>query len=306
MAPQIETESLSKSFGRYKVIDQLSLKINAGTVYGLVGLNGAGKTTLLRLLLGILEPDEGTLRVLGHTPWKHECALYRQCGVVLENDGFWGNLTPYENCSIYASAKGIPRDRLNSYLERFWKGNELFPSTKKVKTLSRGQRMQCALCRAFMGEPSVCFLDEPAVALDINAYEHFTMLVNTSRERGAAIIISSHQLDTIDQLCNRVGILREGSITEISRHGENGSTIWYIADDDAPYVRDILLKAGGTDITFNDGWYFSLADAQKKIPEIIRSLVAAGSDIREVRQESRRFGEAIRMLYAGNKPGVPS
>lgn len=303
MTPPVKTDRLTKSFGKYNVIDQLSLKIDTGTVFGLVGLNGAGKTTFLRLLLGILKPDGGTLSVLDHTPWNHAPALYRQCGVVLENDGFWGNLSAYENCSIYASAKGITLDKLNEYLGKFWQGNDLFSSTRKVKTFSRGQRMQCALCRAFIGEPALCFLDEPAVALDLNAYEHFTGLVKSAQQRGTAVIISSHQLDTIDQLCNRVGILRDGSITEIDRHTESDFSPWYIATDNAPHVPDILRGAGGKNISFNEGWYFTLVNGERQIPAIVRSLVDAGSDIREVRQENQRFGEAIRMLYAGGKPG---
>ncbi|MBN1307768.1 MAG: ABC transporter ATP-binding protein [Chitinispirillaceae bacterium] len=302
MTPAIFATNLSKSFGKYRIIDSLSLQVEAGSIYGLVGLNGAGKTTLLRLLLGILQPDRGTVRVLESTPWHHDPHFYRQCGVVLESDGFWGNLTAEENCAIYASAQGVPRQELAEYLAVFWNGSALFAGNKKVKHLSRGQRMQCALCRAFIGKASVYFLDEPAVALDLHAYDHFKLLVRKARERGAALIISSHQLDTIDELCDRVGILRNGMLTEIDRAGRTADTSWYIDTDDSPAVSDVLARAGGASVRFERGWHFTLADAATNIPRIIGALVAAGCALREVRREEGDFGSAIRTLYAGRQP----
>ncbi len=299
MAPVITASNIFKSFGKYHIIDSLSVQIEAGQVYGLVGLNGAGKTTLLRLLLGILKPDRGTIEVLGGTPWRHEDNFYRQCGVVLESDGFWGNLTAAENCAIYASAKGISPRALTEYLAAFWKDNDLFTGNKKVKHFSRGQRMQCALCRAFIGAPRVCFLDEPALALDLNAYDHFKLLVNNARGRGATLIISSHQLDTIDELCDRVGILRDGNLLEIDRGRNVSGASWYIGADDSTAIGDILVNAGCKAIRFEHGWHFTIADAETEIPGIIRALVAAGCAVREVRPEEHDFGSAIRTLYAG-------
>ncbi|MBN1576122.1 MAG: ABC transporter ATP-binding protein [Chitinispirillaceae bacterium] len=299
MAPVIFATDLSKSFGKYCIIDSLSLQVEAGSIYGLVGLNGAGKTTLLRLLLGILQPDRGTIRVMGRTPWHHDRNFYRQCGVVLESDGFWGNLTAAENCAIYASVKGVSPRELADYLAATWKDNALFTGNKKVKHFSRGERMQCALCRAFIGQASVYFLDEPAVALDLHAYDHFKDLVRNARQRGAALIISSHQLDTIDELCDRVGILRDGTLTEIDRSSRNAGVSWYIDTEDSPTVNDVLVRAGGTSVRFEGGWHFSIDDAATNIPAIIGSLVALGCAVREVRREEHDFGSAIRMLYAG-------
>ena len=299
MTPVIAAEDISKCFGKYRIIDSLSLKVEPGCVYGLVGLNGAGKTTLLRLLLGILKPDGGTIGVLGRTPWRHEAALYRQCGVVLESDGFWGNLTAAQNCEIYAAAKGVSPRELARYLDTFWGESGLLTSPKKVNHFSRGQRMQCALCRAFIGNASAYFLDEPALALDLNAYDHFKRLVTDARERGAALIISSHQLDTIDELCDRVGILRDGTLTEInlSRGGNNAS--WYVDTENREEAGGILSRAGATSIRFEHGWHFIIGDPAEKMPGIIRSLVASGCAVREVRREKYDFGSAVRTLYAG-------
>lgn len=301
MQTAILVDGLVKAFKSTAVLNGVSLRIEPGTVYGLVGLNGAGKTTLLRLLAGILRPDAGSITVLSHNPWNHDKALYQSCGIVLENDGFWGSLTAAENLQIYAAAKGVEGSAVREYLATFWANSELFSSSKKVKQFSRGQRMQCALCRAFLGWPSVFLLDEPALALDMQAYDHFTMLVRHAREQGAAIIISSHQLDTIDTLCDRVGILRNGAVCEL-HHGSSGErTMWFIATSDDRTFRELIAHAGGSDIRYEQGWYFSLPDGSNATPTIVKSLVEAGGAIGEVRPIKRGFGDAIRIMFSGNQ-----
>lgn len=298
MTSAITATGVSKSFGSHCVINSLSLSIGRGCVYGLVGLNGAGKTTLLRLLLGILKPDAGEIRILDTTPWSHETALYRRCGVVLESDGFWGNLSAAENCEVYAAAKGVGKRELASYLDEFWSKSDLFTSGKHVKNFSRGQRMQCALCRAFMGNPDICLLDEPALALDLNAYDLFKKLVFAARNRGAAVIISSHQLETIDELCDRAGILSDGTITEISQSRDTLRSQWFIDTSGEDTVARLITNAGGTDLGFDAGWRFTIADCEAKIPGIIRAIVDAGFDIREARPDDKGFGTAIRTIFA--------
>jgi len=300
MTSAITVAGVSKAFGSHCVINSLSLSIGRGCVYGLVGLNGAGKTTLLRLLLGILEPDAGEIRILGAIPWNHETTLYRRCGVVLESDGFWGNLSAAENCSVYAAAKGVGKQELASYLDEFWSTSDLFTSGKHVKNFSRGQRMQCALCRAFMGNPDVCFLDEPALALDLNAYDLFKKLVFAARSRGAAVIVSSHQLETIDELCDRAGILRDGTITEINRSRDTLCSQWFIDTSGEDAIAEIIKNAGGTDVGFDAGWRFTIADCETRIPGIIRAIAGAGFDIREARPDNEGFGTAIRTIYASS------
>jgi ABC-type multidrug transport system ATPase subunit len=118
---------------------------------------------------------------------------------------------------IFAETKGICRNTAEHYFAEYWGKTEIFSSTRKVKFLSRGQKVQCGLCRAFLGWPKVYFFDEPVVSLDFRAYEHFKMLVREAKSRGAALLISSHQLEMIDDLCDRVGLLKDGVLHEISR-----------------------------------------------------------------------------------------
>lgn len=299
----LQAENLRKSFGKYSVLEDVSLRIDSGTVYGLVGLNGAGKTTFLRLLLGLLRPDCGNISVLDMNPWNHQQHFYKKAGVVLEHDGFWPNLTPKENLSIYSEAKGLTQKDLQKYLNRYWSATELFQSNKKIKHLSRGQKMQCALCRAFLGEASVFFLDEPVLALDMEAYEHFCDLVKDARKRGAALIISSHQLDTIDKLCDRVGILRDKRLSELERTVSENE--WIVVTDQNIQWKSLIEQCGGCNITFKDGWKFIINNADEAIPDLIGKLVSAGCSIREVKKlaSDNIFSSAIKDIYCNGTRG---
>jgi ABC-type multidrug transport system ATPase subunit len=298
MSKIITTTDVHKSFEINSILNGVFLEIDAGTLYGLVGLNGAGKTTFLRLLLGLLRPDHGTITVAGYNPWSHSEDYYSRLGVVLEHDGFWGNLTIKENLKIFASAKKLQWKDVCLYIEQFWGNTVIAVSDKKVKHLSRGQRMQCALCRAFLGWPEVVFLDEPAIALDMAAYDHFQSIALHAKSRGAAMIISSHQLDTIDDLCDRVGNLSGGKLQDLEIHVGSGFYNWILSTDDNHLWEKILVENGCRNILWKAGiWSFSIDNPEGKIPLIIRKLVEADCHIFQIRQDSAGFGETIRSMY---------
>jgi len=297
MPPVISVSGLSKSFGNYSILEDLSLEINEGEVYGLVGLNGAGKTTLIRLLLGVLKPDQGVLSVLGKNPWSHDPSLHRRMGVVLEHDGFWGNLTFEQNMKIFAAAKGVDWKEACEYIDEFWGRTTLYKNKKAVKFFSRGQRMQCALCRAFLGWPSVCFFDEPAVALDVGAYDHFSALAKRARGNGSAVVISSHQLNAIDDLADRVGMLHDKRLAELSR-GTGRGELWSIgADQNTAWVA-IIKELCGCDPNYCGGeWRFEVSDPAKTIPMLIKRLVEKDCRISKVAPVQNEFSETIRNEY---------
>jgi ABC-2 type transport system ATP-binding protein len=303
MQPVITVRSTAKSFGSNPVIDGCSFEVGAGESFGLVGLNGAGKTTLIRLLLGILRPDAGTITVLGSDPWRHDASVLRRIGVVLEHDGFWGNLTFEQNMRLFSAAKGIAWRDTAAYLEEHWKTTGIGNSAKPVKFFSRGQRMQCALCRAFLGAPALFIFDEPAVSLDVGAYDHLKSMVSDARRRGATFLISSHQLDAIDDLADRVGILREKRLTEISLTTGGSRRFWSVAADENPRAFHILQKLCGSAPVYNGGeWRFEVSDAATVIPEIVRELVRVGCSIRKVAPVENDFSARIRDEYRRTLP----
>jgi ABC-2 type transport system ATP-binding protein len=296
----ISVTGVSRSFGKKCILDQVSLTLESSTIYGLVGLNGAGKTTFLRILMGLLQADSGSASVNGYDPWMHQEVFYAQSGIVLENDGFFGNLNILENLKIYASAKKIPWKSVKEYVDQFWAGTVITETSKKVKYLSRGQRMQCGLCRAFLGWPKVLFLDEPAVALDMTAYEHFKTIVLHAKQLGSSSIISSHQLETIDDLCDRVGNLEGGHLRELDIKQPAGQSEWLLRTDSANGIELIITESGGFKPSRNDlTWTFYADDAQRTIPCIVNKLVAAGYPVYEMRQSVSGFSSEIRKIYTG-------
>jgi ABC-type multidrug transport system ATPase subunit len=294
--PALTIQHLRKSFGSRPVLSDVSLSLAPGTLFGLVGLNGAGKTTLLRLILGLLRPSGGDLSVLGHTPWQHEPAYTRRLGVIVENDGFWGNLTFGDNIRVYAEAKGVPRSALDEYLTTFWSGIQICTSPRKVKLFSRGQRAQCAVARAFLGWPEMLVLDEPVVALDVEAYEHFCTLVRQARSRGCTMIISSHVLEPIETFCTSVGLLKDGCITDVVAAADaSAGEPWLIVGpgDDAFGTAIGELAIGS--VTFIDGsWRFAVCQPAEAIPRIIAALVNRGCPVREVRPDPQSLRSAVR------------
>ncbi|MGA2506816.1 MAG: ATP-binding cassette domain-containing protein [Chitinispirillaceae bacterium] len=297
MPPEISVSGLAKSFGKYSILEDISFEINAGEVYGLVGLNGAGKTTLIRLLIGVLKADRGLISVLGKDPWSHDASLHRRMGVVIEHDGFWGNLSFEQNMKIFAAAKSIVWSSAFGYIEDFWDRTGLYRNKKAVKFFSRGQRMQCALCRAFMGWPSVYFFDEPAVALDVDAYDHFTTMVKRARDNGAAVVISSHQLDAIDDLCDRVGMLHDKRLAELSPKKESGGQ-WSLETDRNETWAAIIKAVCTADPVYRDGeWQFEVQNAAKAIPMLVKRLVEAGCSIGKIAPAPGEFSDTIRNEY---------
>jgi ABC-2 type transport system ATP-binding protein len=212
----IDATNISRNFGKKNVLQDVSIAIPAGTVYGLVGMNGAGKTTLFRLLLGLLNLHSGSCRILGENPSDQSSSLYRNIGVSLEHNGFYGNLSAQENLYFFGRIKGLSKERVDNYIESTWHNFPIFKSKRPVKTFSRGERVQCGLCRAFLGDPEVLILDEPVAALDVYAYEHFCTLVHTAQKKGAALCISSHQIELIETVCTAAGVLENGKLISIS------------------------------------------------------------------------------------------
>ena len=295
----INVKNLTRSFGNNLVLKDVSFQAEKNKVYGLVGLNGAGKTTLIRILLGLIRKDGGSVSVGGFDPWRHQPEFYRTAGVALESDGFCGNMSVRDNLRMFASAKGILWGDAEKYFEEYWGGTDIFASTRKVKLLSRGQRVRCGLCRAFLGWPKVYFFDEPAVSLDIKAYQHFKELAREAKSRGAALLISSHQLETIDDLCDKVGLLRDGQIDELDK--SKSQATWMIRVVDCIDNREwgkIIANNGGIGVTVNDNILtFSVDESDKNIPAIITALVNAGCQICEVSRTKSDFSDAIKTIY---------
>jgi ABC-2 type transport system ATP-binding protein len=300
----ISVENIAKSFDKNVIFENCSVSVEAGSVFGLVGLNGSGKTTFIRMLLGLLKPGRGGISVLGYDPWKHDPSYFKMLGVILDHDGFTGNMNIAENISLFADAKGMNARQVRAYIEENWKNtflhDEFFGGRKKVKHLSRGQKMQCAICRAFLSRPRVCFLDEPTVALDVDAIDHFYSLVRQAAAGGATLLISSHQLSAVEDLCDTVGVLRDRNVTIVkSSANAGGAASWIVRCGSEARFGGIIESVCGFPAVFRDGaWRFEVREPKAVIPEIVRRLASGGCDILGVEADAGSLRDRIKKSRA--------
>jgi ABC-2 type transport system ATP-binding protein len=205
-SPPVEIQALKKSFGRTRALDGLDLTVQHGSIAGFLGPNGAGKSTTIRVLLGLLRADGGTARLLGGDPWRDAVALHRRIAYVPGDVTLWPNLTGGQAIDFLARLRnGNNRKRREELIERF----ELDPH-KKARTYSKGNRQKVAIVAAFSSDVELYILDEPTSGLDPLMEKAFQQAVREVAERGAAVLLSSHILAEVEQLCDTVTIIRSG------------------------------------------------------------------------------------------------
>jgi ABC-2 type transport system ATP-binding protein len=221
-SPVIQISALSRSFGEKKAVNELTLEVQAGEIFGFLGHNGAGKTTTVRLLNGVLEPTSGEAHVLGLNPQKDGADLRARTGVLTETPSLDERLTARDNLSIYADLYNVPREnvteRINSILDEFELADR---ADEKVGGYSKGTKQRLALARALLHRPEVLFLDEPTTGLDPVAARHVNHLVeNLARREGCTVFLCTHNLVEAQKLCDRVAVMEQGSLVALGTPAE--------------------------------------------------------------------------------------
>jgi ABC-2 type transport system ATP-binding protein len=210
MSAAIAISGLVKTFGPTQALDGLDLTVTTGEVHGFLGPNGAGKTTTLRVLLGLLHPDAGDVRLLGGDPWREATALHRRLAYVPGDVSLWPNLTGGEVIDLLGRLRGgLNPSRRDALLERF----DLDPR-KKGRAYSKGNRQKVALVAALASDVELLLLDEPTAGLDPLMEEVFRSCIAEDRDRGRTVLLSSHILAEAEALCDRVSIIRNGRTVE--------------------------------------------------------------------------------------------
>lgn len=209
MTATIEIKHVSKRYGKIEAVRDVTLDLAPGEATALVGHNGAGKTTLLKLMLGLVHPTAGTIRVLGDNPAAGEFAARRKLGYLPENVSFNAALTGVEILSFYARLKGEPVAGSLGLLDRVGLRSA---SARRVATYSKGMRQRLGLAQALIGEPQVLLLDEPTTGLDPELRLSFYEIVQALRDRGATVVLSSHALAELGEHADRVVIMSHGAM----------------------------------------------------------------------------------------------
>jgi len=231
---QIITRRLSKTYGSLVAVDNLNLEINAGEIFGLLGQNGAGKTTTILMLLGLTEPSAGGARVAGFDPTRKPLEVKRRVGYLPDNVGFYDGMTGRENLRYTARLNGLSgreaETRIAEVLEQVGMSGR---ADGRVETYSRGMLQRLGIADALVKDPSVLILDEPTTAIDpLGVIEILDMLRALVRDRGLAVMLSSHLLAQVQSVCDRVGIFAAGrligvgTVTELAEQfGEDTTRI---------------------------------------------------------------------------------
>ncbi len=209
----IETNDLSKYFGPVHAVESVNLRVKLGEIYGFLGLNGAGKTTTIRLLLGMIRPHAGTVKVLGQVVGPYGRGPWGQVGHLVEMPSAYPELTVRENLEVARRLRGISNRAATS---RVIEHLGLAPyADRKAGTLSTGNFQRLGLARALLHEPELLLLDEPANGLDpAGVVEIRALLANLAREKGVTVLMSSHILTEVDRLATRIGIIHKGRLIE--------------------------------------------------------------------------------------------
>jgi ABC-2 type transport system ATP-binding protein len=210
----IELRGLTRRYGRFKAVDNIDLTIRKGEVFGLLGPNGAGKSTTILMMLGLTEPDGGTVRICGLDPGTDPVGVKRKVGYLPEEVGFYDDLTGLENLIYTACLNGLPlrvaREKANILMDSVGLAGE---KSKKTGKYSRGMRQRLGLADVLIKDPEVIILDEPTLGIDpAGVREFIDLIVELSREQKITVLLSSHHLHQVQQVCDRVGLFVSGRL----------------------------------------------------------------------------------------------
>ena len=213
MSAAIETINLTRRYGRTIALDQLNLTIAPGTIYGFVGPNGAGKTTTLRMLAGLLEPSSGEVRLLGERLDRDGRTAQRLIGYMPDFFGVYDDLRVWEYLDFFARCYGLPTDKRKATVDGLLDLVDLTPKRNAfVQSLSRGMQQRLCLAHALVHDPPILLLDEPASGLDPRARVELRELLRTLRDMGKTIMLSSHILSELAEVCTVLGIMQQGRL----------------------------------------------------------------------------------------------
>lgn len=281
----IETQNLSKYFGRQAALQGVDLTVKQGEVFGFIGPNGAGKTTTIRILLGMLRKSGGEAKLLGGDPWQDAVALHRRLVYVPGDVNLWPTLTGGEVIDFLGRLHGkMNLARRKELLDRFQ-----LDSKKKCRSYSKGNRQKVALVSAFVSDAELFILDEPTSGLDPLMEQVFQECIFELKKQGKTVFLSSHILAEVEALCDRVGIIRQGKIVESGTLEELRHLTRTTVTVELAQPADLKQLPGIYAITQKEGkWRFSVdvsaMDAVMKAlaPMGIKSLTAEPPTLEEL------------------------
>lgn len=297
MQTVIETKALCKQYGPHTAVDHVELHVPQGCVYGFIGPNGAGKSTTMKMLLGLIHPTAGRVRLLGQElTEKSRLPLLRQTGSLIESPAGYLHLTAQENLEIVADLKGVPHKDIGRVLDIVHLTQD---RNRRVGQYSLGMKQRLGIAMALLGSPKLLILDEPTNGLDPAGIQEMRALIrNMPAATGATVLISSHLLGEMEQMVEQVGIidhghiLFEGPLTELQRHSRGNVTLRLLD----PAKAAPILRANGL-TAHSDSCVVTLPPLQDALlADLVQKMAACGAGVVELTPRTKTLEEIFLSL----------
>ena len=303
----IRTEHLSKSYGEKEAVCDLTLEIRRGEIFGLLGPNGAGKTTTTLMLLGLTEPTGGSAYIDGKDCARQAIEVKRMVGYLPDNVGFYSDMTGRENLRFTGQLNGLPGDVTDRRIEELLeKVGMTEAADQKAGTYSRGMRQRLGIADVLMKDPKVVIMDEPTLGIDPEGMrELMTLIRGLAEDDKRTILISSHQLYQIQQICDRVGLFVEGRLIacgridelagQMRREGHYALEAAAFPDDSG--FEELLRSLGNVEQVERSGDFYVVHSRADLCRELNRRALEKGYTLRHLRQRGNDLDEIYRRYF---------
>lgn len=307
--PAIAARGLTRAFGERIAVDNLTCEIAQGEIFGFLGPNGAGKTTTIRMLTGLIAPTSGTCTVANYELGADNQQIRRSVGVLTETPGLYEKLTAEQNLRFYAAIYGLTSAQADSQIQRYLTLMELADRRgHQVGTFSKGMRQKLAIVRALLHDPQIVFLDEPTSGLDPEAAGMVRDTIRRLRDEGRTVFLTSHNLNEVDQLCDRIAVFRERllhldtpanlrtklfGVQHVIELGPDAAR-WLGAVQALAFVNTAAIDGNSISVT--------LADPARDKPALIKALVDAGAAIQNVADRQHSLEDVYLQLIRTDPP----
>ncbi len=304
----VQARDLRKAYGKVQAVDGLSLEIEEGEIYGLLGPNGSGKTTTILILLGLTEPSGGEVEVVGYNPTRDPLKVKRLVGYLPENVGFYPDLTARENLRYIARLNGIPdresKARIQEVLEQV---GLVEAADRPVGTYSRGMRQRLGIADVLIKRPRLAILDEPTTGIDPEgANQILDFIVRMRDEQGMTIMLSSHLLHQVQRICDRVGIVHrgklvvEGTVEELgAKSGGTGLELEAWVRGGGPELVAALEALEGVESVSQDEERLLISCSADVRAEVARTILERGAELLELRRRTFTLEEIYLRYFQG-------
>jgi ABC-2 type transport system ATP-binding protein len=292
----VVTDGLTKRYGDQTAVDDVSLTVRRGEVFGFLGPNGAGKTTTLRMLLGLVRPTRGSATVLGERPGNPGAVA--RTGALVEGPGFYPYLSGRDNLRVMARYQGIAEGAVDAALERVdlaARGRDAF------RSYSLGMKQRLGVASSLLGDPELLVLDEPTNGLDPAGMADMRRLIVEMAGHGRTVLLSSHLLGEVQEICHRVGVIAHGRLLAESTVADlRGASGLFVRGEPVDQALVVAMHVAGDDGVrlLDGGMHVDLV--VERAPELARELVSSGVDIQEIRPSERSLEDVFLEMTDGS------